>query len=244
MHVRFLKTVSTSAFAQRRNANEISFAPRGRFVYSSAMRAPIRLLIALYIFSMGAFLSAAAEVSLFDGASLAGWEGNTNVWRVRDGAIVGGSLAGNPRNEFLATTRRYTNFILRLEYKLIGTVGFTNGGVQIRSERIKNPPNEMSGYQADIESGWSGSLYDESRRKKMLAAADKTLVARVEKHGDWNRYEIHCRGPRIQLFLNGERTVDYTEPDAGIPQHGLIALQIHGDNRAEVFYRSITIEEQ
>ena len=40
---------------------------------------------------------------LFDGHSLTGWEGNTNVWRVRDGLIVGGSLDGNPQNEFLAT---------------------------------------------------------------------------------------------------------------------------------------------
>ncbi len=101
----------------------------------------------------------------------------------------------------------------------------------------------MSGYQADIESGYSGSLYDESRRNKMLATADKALVQRLEKHGDWNRYEIRGDGNRIQLFLNGERTVDYTEADPAIPQHGLIALQIHGNNDAEVFYRNINIEE-
>jgi hypothetical protein len=184
-----------------------------------------------------------ASVSLFDGKSLTGWEGDTKVWRVRDGAIVGGSLEGNPRNEFLATTRSYTNFILRLEYRFVGTEGFTNGGVQVRSERIANPPNEMSGYQADIESGWSGSLYDESRRKRMLATADKQLVRRIEKHGDWNRYEVRCEGRRIQIFLNGERTIDYTESDPAIPQHGLIALQIHGDNKAEAHYRALTIEE-
>jgi hypothetical protein len=115
--------------------------------------------------------------------------------------------------------------------------------VQIRSQRIKNPPNEMSGYQADIESGWSGSLYDESRRNKMLATADKAVVQRLEKHGDWNRYEIRCTGRRLQLFLNGEKTVDYLETDPAIPQHGLIALQIHGNNKAEISYRNITIEE-
>jgi hypothetical protein len=187
--------------------------------------------------------SGAAPVTLFNGRTLSGWHGNTNVWRVQNGAIVGGSLTGNPQNEFLATERSYTNFILRVEYKLVGTEGFTNGGIQIRSKRVQNPPNEMSGYQADIESGWSGSLYDESRRKKMLATADRALVSRSEKHGSWNRYEIRCEGPRIQLFLNGERTIDYTEPDSTIEQHGLIALQIHGNNKAEVSYRNITIEE-
>ena len=59
----------------------------------------------------------AAPVPLFDGKSFAGWEGETNsVWRIRDGAIVGGSLEGNPRNEFVATQKSYTNFHLRLKY--------------------------------------------------------------------------------------------------------------------------------
>ena len=202
-----------------------------------------RLWVFAAIATVAASTVLADQVALFDGRTLTGWEGNTNVWRVRDGAIVGGSLQGNPQNEFLASVRPYTNFVLRLEYKLIGTEGFTNGGVQIRSLRIKNPPNEMSGYQADIESGWSGSLYDESRRNKMLATADKAVVRRLDKHGDWNRYEIRCTGRRLQLFLNGEPTVDYIEADSAIPQHGLIALQIHGNNKAEILYRKITIEE-
>jgi len=52
--------------------------------------------------------------------------------------IVGGSLNGNPRNEFLATRASYKNFRLRLDYKLVGTEGFVNGGVQFRSQRIAN----------------------------------------------------------------------------------------------------------
>ena len=94
-----------------------------------------------------------APVPLFDGQSFSGWEGETNsVWRIRGGAIVGGSLNGNPRNEFLATQKHYTNFHLRLEYKLVGTEGFVNGGVQFRSKRLSNPPNEMSGFQARVDS--------------------------------------------------------------------------------------------
>jgi len=37
--------------------------------------------------------------------------------------------------------------------------------------------------------------------------------------------------------------VDYTEPDAAIPQSGLIGLQIHGGNKAEVSFRNIAIQE-
>jgi len=186
----------------------------------------------------------AAPTALFDGQSLAGWEGETNsVWRIREGVIVGGSLNGNPHNEFLATRASYKNFRLRLEYKLVGAEGFVNGGVQFRSRRIANPSNEMSGFQADIGAGYSGCLYDESRRNKTLAMADTNLVARVEKPGDWNQYEIVARGPEIQLSLNGQRTASWVERDPGIAAEGVIALQIHGNCKAEISFRNITIEE-
>ena len=52
---------------------------------------------------------AARVTSLFDGRTLTGWEGDLRLWRVEDGAIVGGSLTETlKQNEFLATTRRFT----------------------------------------------------------------------------------------------------------------------------------------
>lgn len=190
-----------------------------------------------------AFPDKGNAVSLFDGRTLESWEGLTNVWRVRDGLIVGGSMDGNPRNEFLATTRSYTNFLLRLEYKLVGTEGFINSGVQFHSIRVKQPSNEMSGFQADIGAGHSGCLYDESRRNKFLARAPDAQILKLEKPGQWNEYEVRCEGPRLRIKLNGEQTVDYTESDSNIPLSGLIGLQIHGGNKAEVSFRNIFIQE-
>ncbi len=203
----------------------------------------LRFLIILALVICGGISVPAASVSLFDGKTLNGWEGDTNkVWRVQDGVIVGGSLAGNPRNEFLATKKSYRNFNLKLEYKLIGTEGFVNGGVQFRSKRIPNPPNEMSGYQADIGATHTGSLYDESRRNKMLLVADKELITRTEKTNDWNTYEVRAEGQRIRILLNGRQTADFTERDSGIELDGVIALQIHGNCKAEISFRNISIE--
>src|SRR5439155_305669 len=85
-----------------------------------------------------------AATRLSNGRNFAGWEGKTNkTWRIVDGAFVGGTLEAKiPRNEFLRTQRRFTNFVLRVRFKLVGTAagGFINGGVQIRSEPAKNPP--------------------------------------------------------------------------------------------------------
>lgn len=183
--------------------------------------------------------------SIFDGKTFRGWEGDTlQTWRIQDGALVGGSLSETvPHNEFISTGRSYSNFVLRLQFKLLGDSGFVNGGVQFRSQRIANPPYEMTGYQADIGDGFWASLYDESRRNKVLAYADTTQISRLLRRNDWNAYEIRCEGPRIRLRLNGEQTVDYREEDSSIPQSGLIALQIHGGGKAEIHFKDITVEE-
>jgi hypothetical protein len=184
-------------------------------------------------------------VALFDGKTFTGWEGDTaKTWRVQDGAIVGGSLAESvPRNEFLTTTRSYGNFVLRLKFKLVGSDGFINAGVQFRSQRATKPAHEMIGYQADMGAKYWGALYDETRRNKILAEPDPAIVATLIKLEDWNDYEVRAEGPRIRLSINGKQTVDYTEPDASIPQSGLIGLQIHGGGKAEVHYKDLTIEE-
>lgn len=183
-------------------------------------------------------------VRLFDGRTFRGWEGDTrHTWRIENGALVGGSLYQTvPHNAFLCTTRPYTNFVLRLRFKLVGT-GFVNAGIQFRSQRLTNPPYEMRGYQADLGPGYWGSLYDESRRNKTLVKPDSALIARILRPGGWNRYEIRAENRRIRLYLNGQKTVDYTEPDETIEQTGLIGLQIHGGGKAEASYKEIELQE-
>jgi hypothetical protein len=184
---------------------------------------------------------------LFDGKTFNGWEGDTEkTWRIEEGGVIAaGHLAEKaPRNEFLATKKSYKNFDIHLQFKLQGTEGFVNSGVQFRSVRIANPPNEMSGYQADLgDPKYWGALYDESRRKKTLVEPDMDAVNKVLKRDDWNDYRIRAEGPHIQIWLNGLKTVDYTEPDTTIPQEGQIALQIHGNGKTEVRFRKIEIEE-
>jgi hypothetical protein len=182
-----------------------------------------------------------SAVSLFDGKTFDGWEGNKDVFRVEDGAIVGGSLQKKVvRNEFLCTTREYGDFELRLKFRVLGKD--PNAGVQIRSRRIPNH-HEMIGYQADIGQGYWGALYDESRRRKVLAGPSKDLIQKAVKKEDWNDYVIRCEGKRIRLWLNGYLTVDYTEPDDKIEQKGVLGLQVHSGPPSEAWYKDITIAE-
>ena len=187
------------------------------------------------------------QVSLFDGKTFNGWEGNLNWFRIEDGAIIAGTLEKEmPYNVFLCTTKEYCDFELRLEAKLIGEEA--NAGIQFRSRRVPGE-TEVAGYQADMggESGeydvvW-GSLYDESRRNTMLAIANEEELNKVMRLGDWNEYVIRCVGRSIQLWINGYKTVDYTESDESIEETGIIGVQIHGGPPSEAWYRNITIIE-
>ncbi len=179
---------------------------------------------------------------LFDGRTFAGWEGNLNNFRIEGGAIIAGTMKDKiPRNEFLCTTREYGDFVLLLKFRLLGDPAKANAGIQFRSRRIPND-HEVIGYQADLGQNYYGALYDESRRKKVLAGPNAEDVNKLLKRDDWNQYEIHAEGRRIRLAINGRQTVDYTEPDEAIEQKGCICLQIHAGPPSEAWYKDIAIE--
>lgn len=185
-------------------------------------------------------------VSLFDGKTLDGWEGNRKMFRIEDGAIIAGTHKERiPNNEFLCTTKTYSDFELRLQAKLVGKG--KNAGIQFRSKRIPNH-HEVIGYQADIgvmkgdQLIW-GALYDESRRRKFLAIGDQDQLKKAVKPDGWNHFIIRCEGPHIQITVNGYQAIDYIEKEPDIGRSGIIGLQIHSGEPAEASYRNIRIRE-
>ena len=165
------------------------------------------LLVALVIASPA--LAADKPVALFDGKSLAGWEGDTEkTWKVEDGCIVGGSLEQQvPRNEFLCTTKSYENFELKVTFKLTGDKAKANAGVQFRTKRI--PKNhEVSGYQA-ASVKTMGALYDESRRNRCSRSPKGCRETRQARRLNSTSSAAKVR---IRLWLNGKLTVTTPRP--------------------------------
>jgi hypothetical protein len=186
----------------------------------------------------------AGFVSLFDGKTFAGWEGNEAMFRIDQGGIVGRNLKTPiPHNYFLCTQDTYGDFELRLDVKVVGKDA--NAGIQFRSARITDS-EEVSGYQADVGGVGNrlvwGSLYDESRRNRFMAEADPAVVKSAVKPDDWNAYVIRAVGPKVELFINGVQTLDYTESDDTIPRTGIIGLQIHSGPPTEAWYRDVRIK--
>lgn len=202
------------------------------------------IFVACCLICLQAGAQESATIVLFDGSNLDQWEGDSSLWHIdASGAVTAGDLRHwQAENEFLCTRRDYKNFMLDLDFKLDGDTGFLNAGIQIHSQRSRVPPlNEMIGYQVDIGDGYWGSIYDESRRNRIIAKANDSLVATVLKRNDWNHYRILCSGRRIAVYLNGVKTVDFTESNKQYPQHGRIGLQIHGHSYTKISYRNVVL---
>ena len=181
---------------------------------------------------------------LFNGKDLTGWEGDTKLWIVENGLLIGRS-PGIPKNNFLATTTTYDNFIMKFKFKIaVNTKGDANSGCQFRSKRIPNS-HELYGYQADIGQGYWGCIYDESRRNKVLVKPEAELIEKAAKKEGWNEYTITCDGDHITLELNGVKTADWTEtePADKVDRSGVFALQIHAGGPMEVQTKDIRIKK-
>ena len=184
---------------------------------------------------------------LFDGESFTGWEGNLDLFRIEEGALVGGNLSDAiAESEYLCTVESFGDFELRLEAR--PSREDANGGIQFRSSRASNS-KEVIGYQADLgflagdppKNIW-GSLYDNARRSRFLAEAPVEAIAMAYRPGDWNRFRILAEDRRIQVFINETRTADYMEDDLEIPLSGVICVQIHSGAPAEIRYRQIYLK--
>ena len=213
-------------------------------------------LLALTLCSVCALSAAATAAenetgskSLFDGKTLSGWRGDKTLWTVEDGAIVGATDGQIPDNTFLIQDGKYSDFILKIKFRLHNHTG--NSGIQYRSEEITErngktfPPFVVGGYQADIASErYMGILYGEKTSRGIIQDVTPEVTSALEdavvKDG-WNEYVITARGHHITQVLNGVTTVDIEDPQG--ETSGIIALQLHRGHDMRISFKDIEITE-
>lgn len=183
-------------------------------------------------------------VLLFNGENLEGWGGDSDLWSVHAGAIVGASDEKKiETNTFLIYERPFSDFILKVDVRLRNG----NSGIQFRSRHAPGPGWVVTGYQADFSyagerSAW-GNFYEEKGRGRAVMKTSDEGWRKAEpfvRDNDWNEYEILARGNRIRLKLNGEVTID-AEDD--VSSEGVIAIQLHSGPPMQVECRNIRIKE-
>ncbi|HIQ20822.1 MAG TPA: DUF1080 domain-containing protein [Planctomycetes bacterium] len=184
-------------------------------------------------------------VSLFDGKTLEGWQGDTEGYVVepgREGILV------CKKGGHIFTTKEYSDFILRFEFRLEPN---SNNGVGIRTPLGVNPAYQ--GMEIQILDN-TGSRYQNLKPYQFHGSIYGVVPAKrgfLKPVGQWNCEEIYCRGSHVRVTLNGHVIVDadiskIEEPMDGRPHPGLkrtkgyIGFLGHG---SRVEFRNIRIKE-
>lgn len=208
----------------------------------------------LLLFLFLAFTAGDDWKSLFNGKNLDGWvqKNGRATYRVEDGMIIGRTARLSP-NSFLCTTEEYGDFELVLEVKLLDNE--LNSGVQIRSKTrepgLFQKHGRVNGPQVEIEASGddgaeAGYLYAEAAGGWMTPD-EKRTPHKTFKDGEWNKYRVVAKGPRIQVWINGKKISELVDEDM-YESHpkGFIGLQVHSvgfGGPYEVAWRNIKIRE-
>lgn len=200
-------------------------------------------------------------VELFNGESLEGWtasEENPDSFSVVDGTLV---VKGGKSHLFYAgpvNGGTFKDFELKVRIK---TMPGANSGVYFHTAfQAEGWPEQ--GYECQVNSSHkdpkkTGSLYGvknivvlQEGQQEPKGGDNEIREEAPSTDGEWFDYHITVRGTRILLRVNGETTVDYTEPDGGPTSpgfagrrlgEGTFAIQAH-DPDSEIHYTRFAVK--
>jgi hypothetical protein len=217
--------------------------------------------------------SAAVEdgfVSIFDGKTFDGWDGDPVYWRVEDGCIVGEITPETivKRNTFIIWRGGApADFELKLDYRI--TPG-GNSGVNYRSVELTDAKWSLAGYQSDIDGPrlddrplrHTGQSYEERGRTflarrgeiaRVGATGKPTIIGAVGDIDElkafinddgWNHVHLIARGNVLVHMLNGHAMSIVIDDDtAHRTMEGLIGVQVHVGPPMKVEYRNILLKQ-
>ena len=143
--------------------------------------------------------------SLFDGGSLSGWhKENGAKFSVRNGLMFVNQGTGWLRSE-----REYGDFIFKLDFRFLEVRA--NSGIFVRTARTsKSDENGWpdNGYQVQCMDTLSGaypvgSMIPYGAPPFESESNNDALRSVYRPTGEWNSYEITCRGEELTVRVNG-----------------------------------------
>ena len=185
--------------------------------------------------------------ALFNGKNLDGWQAKKNGWAVEDGILV-----RKPGSGYIWTKKSYGDFVLDLEVKVSRRC---NSGIFFRTD----PKNAVQG-------GFEIQVFDTTGKTKLgkhdhgaLYDALAPSANPAKPVGEWDRFIITCKGPKITVSINGKQVVNANlddwktgnkNPDGSrnkfktalkdLPRTGHIGFQDHGQN---VWFRNVYLKK-
>ena len=161
----------------------------------------------------------AGWIALFDGVSEFGWRAESKAnWSIENGVI---SVSKGDAGLF-RTTSQFDDFELILNFKIEAE---TNSGIFIRtSPKPKDPASDC--YEINLAAPKVSPFPTGTLVKRK--AGDDVSEGNKDWFNQWHEMRIVANGPLVEVMVDGERTVSYTDP-AGESSlgKGYIGLQLN-----------------
>ena len=238
-----------------------------KFTRVVTMNMTMKSFLSCKLFFSFALLTQADTITLFDGESLKGWDGDAKFWSVQDGVITGKSTKDVPckKSTFLVyKEKEFENFELTLSFRFLTEEA--NGGILYRSQWPDENVFRLSGYQADMatDAKFNGILYESGGRKYLAQRGEKVVIdaegkksvtelpdpleaekaQRSIRHGEWNEYRVVADGHTLMHQINGHTTIQLEDNEKNrASARGLLALQLHSGAPVTVQYKDIKMLE-
>ncbi len=178
-------------------------------------------------------------IKLFNGTDLEGWEGNMDLWSVKDKMIVAKSTEPVKVSTYLLTKKKYTDFRLVSKVKLVQSEMHSGICFWGRVAPDKGDKYTYEGHLVMFPSGWG--MWDLYRRGGGLGV-DGAPAKKVGKQHDWNDLEILAQGNRIRVAVNGTAVVDWRDPQPELIKEAPIGLQLHSNTvPQEIHFTDLTL---
>jgi Domain of Unknown Function (DUF1080) len=188
---------------------------------------------------------------LFNGKDLDGWKNNDgkplNPGAVKDGTINTHGIGGY----LLVFDKEFSDFEFQCDVKM--AEGECNSGIFVRTSDLADPIYNALEVQIYSPPGTSlhdfGAIYD-------LVAPSKVAT---KGEGEWNSLNVHCKGPIIEVRVNGEKVAEldcdaldkpglradgtehkFRRAIKDFARQGYIGLQDHG---TDVWFKNIKLRE-
>ncbi len=171
---------------------------------------------------------------LWNGKALEGWHPiGKGSWSVDNGVIAGRHGADEKEFGHLISDKQFKDFTARLKFKTVTG----NSGFYFRVD--KAGASGVSGFQAEIDPQKdTGGLY-ETHGRKWVAQPEPEAVKKWLKPGEWNTMTVSAHGGRIVVNVNGHKTAELRDDPGRAVGH--LALQLHGGQDVEVYFKDIEI---
>jgi putative heme-binding domain-containing protein len=223
------------------------------------MRNPLSALLAVLLAALSPLCAQEGFKPLFDGKTLAGWDGNPELWTVEDGAITGKTKGPDhlAYNQFLVWRGGVVkNFELRAKIKCSAS----NSGIQYRSKELPEAGKwVVGGYQCDVHANapYNGMVYEERGRGILVQngqnvviddKGDKWLAAERDAvkvdFTEWHEYVIIAQGNHLIHKVDGKVTIDLVDhQEKNRTLEGLLAFQVHKGPAMIVQIKDVVLKE-